>query len=99
MTSGGEITSVQWNSPAYRAGLSRGTKIIAVDGMALDDPTTLTDAIRQAQFTADPITLIVQDGKHFRNVAIQYHDGLRYPHLQRVPFTPERLADIIAPLP
>jgi predicted metalloprotease with PDZ domain len=94
----GDITSVLWNGPAFKAGLSRGTKIIAVDGMALDDPGALRDAIKQAQFTTSPIQLIIQDGQHFRNVSIDYHDGLRYPHLQRVPFTPDRLTDIMAPL-
>ena len=28
---------------------------------------------------------------------IDYHDGLRYPHLERVPGTPDRLANILAP--
>ena len=94
----GMIGSVQWNSPAFHAGLREGTQIIAVDGLALDSPATLTDAVKQAQFTTAPMTLLIQDGKHFRTVAVNYHDGLRYPHLQRVPFTPDRLADIITPL-
>ena len=33
----------------------------------------------------------------FRTIAFDYHDGLRYPHLERIPGTPDRLGDILAP--
>jgi predicted metalloprotease with PDZ domain len=98
VTANGEIASVLWDSAAYRAGLSRGTAIIAVNGLAFDSPATLSDAIRQAHGTSTPIVLIIKDGRHFRIVSIDYHDGLRYPHLGRVANTPDRLLDIIAPL-
>jgi predicted metalloprotease with PDZ domain len=98
ITAKGDIGAVRWDSPAYRAGLSRGTEIIAVNGLAFDSPATLKDAIKLAHGTTAPITLIIKDGRHFRTVSIDYHDGLRYPHLERIPNTPDRLADIIAPL-
>ena len=49
-----------------------------------------------AKAGAAPIELLLRDGKHFRNVKIDYHGGLRYPHLERVPNTPDRLDDILA---
>ncbi len=48
---------------------------------------------------SDPIALIVSNGERFRTVEIDYHDGLRYPHLERVEGAPARLDDILAPLP
>jgi len=44
------------------------------------------------------ITLLVRDGNHYRDIKIDYHGGLRYPHLERMAGTPDRLADILAPL-
>ena len=44
-----------------------------------------------------PITLIVKDGDQYRTVVLDYHDGLRYPRLERIPGTPDRLGDILTP--
>jgi len=45
----------------------------------------------------DPIELIVKTTDHYRVVRIDYHGGLRYPHLERDPSVPTAtLDDIIA---
>ncbi|MFN3522113.1 MAG: M61 family metallopeptidase [Phenylobacterium sp.] len=92
----GEIRAVQWDGPAFKAGLAVGAKLIAVDGVAFETER-LKGAITAAKGRAEPISLIVKSGDHFRTVQIPYHDGLRYPRLERVPGTPDRLADILAP--
>jgi len=91
------IDGVVWNSPAWKAGLVRGAKILAVDGLAFDGPDDLASAIRAAHGSQQPVELLVQDGKHFRDVRIAYHDGLRYPHLQRIPGKPDTLSALLAP--
>ncbi len=96
--SGGSIVSVVWNSPAYQAGLVVGGKIIAVNGLAYDDAGDLKAAIKLAQTSKEPIEILVQDDKHFRTVKIDYHEGLRYPHLARVAGIPALLDDVLAPL-
>ncbi len=96
---GASIARVAWGSPAFKAGLVEGGKIIAVDGLAYDDPSSIADAIKRAQHDKSPVSLLVQEGEHFRTVNIDYHGGLRYPHLQRIPGTPDRLDAILAPLP
>ena len=93
---GGTLASVQWDGPAYKAGLAAGGKLIAVNGMAFDDPGDLSNAIKQAVTDKGPIELLVQYDKHFQDVKIDYHGGLRYPHLERIPNTPDRLDDILA---
>jgi hypothetical protein len=55
----------------------------------------LTRAITQAKDGA-PITLLVQSGKRYRTVAVPYHDGLRYPHLEPIEGTRPRLDEIYA---
>jgi hypothetical protein len=51
----------------------------------------LKDAIRGAKAGNQPIELIVEDQDHVRMVKLDYHGGLRYPHLARIDNTDERL--------
>ena len=43
------------------------------------------------------LELLLKSGDRFRTVAFAYHDGLRYPRLERIEGTPDRLSDILAP--
>lgn len=90
------IGSVQWDSPAFRAGLAVGMQVIAVNGDAAS-ADVLARAITAAKDTATPISLIIKDGDHYRTVDLDYHDGLKYPHLERIPGTPDRLGDLFSP--
>ena len=94
----GTVRSVLWGSPAFTAGLAPGNKIAAVNGLAVDGTETLTDAITDAHKSNAPIELLLHDGARYRTVTIPYHGGLRYPHLERVANTPDRLGDILTPL-
>jgi predicted metalloprotease with PDZ domain len=96
--SGGTVSGVLWNSPAFRAGLVRGSKLIAVNGISYEDSSDLTDAIKLAKTSKAPIELLVQDDRHFRTLQLDYHDGLRYPHLERVAGKPALLDDLLAAL-
>jgi predicted metalloprotease with PDZ domain len=92
----GTLSSVQWGGPAFKAGLAAGGKLIAVNDTAFDDPDDLAGAIKQAAGGKQPIGLLLRYGNHFQSVKIDYHGGLRYPHLERIPNTPDRLDDILA---
>ncbi len=94
----GKIASVVWGSPAFRASLTKGGKIIAVNGLAYEDASDLEDALKLAKTSKAPIEILVQDGNHFRTIRIDYHDGPRYPHLERIPNTPDLLDAILAPM-
>ena len=58
----------------------------------------LRDAIRDAKGNTEPIKLIVQADTYVRDAKIDYHDGERYPILERVEGTPDYLDDITKPL-
>lgn len=90
------LTDVVWDGPAFKAGLTEGVQIIAVNGEAFA-PEDLKDAIRLAKTGAAPIDLLIKDKDTYRTVSIAYHDGLRYPRLERVPGAPDRLGEILAP--
>jgi len=89
------IGTVLWDSPAFKAGLTRGTKLIAVNGVAYDDDQ-LKDAVA-ATAKGGTLDLTVQDGERVRTTRVAYTGGLRYPHLERIPGTAARLDDIFAP--
>jgi predicted metalloprotease with PDZ domain len=91
----GDLTAVQWEGPAFKAGLTDGQKVIAVNGMAYD-PERLKDAVARATGAGDPVELIVKAGERYRVVRIPYNGGLRYPRLERLAGTPDRLGDILA---
>jgi predicted metalloprotease with PDZ domain len=90
------VVGVLWDSPAAKAGVVAGTKLLAVDGMAFE-PDRLKKAIQRAKGTTEPIELILQNGDRFRTLRVDYHGGLRYPHLERDPARPALLDDILAP--
>ena len=92
----GKIKDVLWNGAAFKAGLSPGTQIIAVNAVAFD-PDRFKDAIRAGQHSETAMSLIVREGDQFRTVALDYHGGLRYPHLERAPDHPALLDAILAP--
>jgi len=78
----GKITSVLWNGPAYKAGLKPDDMIVGVNGLVWDTPR-LRSAITAAKTGKDPILLLIQDHDRFATVPVDYHGGLRYPHLER----------------
>lgn len=97
LTADGRIRDVRWNGPADKARLAPGDKLIAVDGEIFSNEA-LQKAIRAAKGTTDPIRLILQADKFIRTAQIDYHDGERFPALERVDGTPAYLDDIIKPL-
>ena len=78
----GRIADVQWNGPAFQAGLVPGLSIVAVNGrdFSLD---SLKDAIDAAKTSQAPIELLVKNVDVYSTVKIHYHGGSRYPHLVR----------------
>jgi predicted metalloprotease with PDZ domain len=97
VTSDGHIEDVLVGSPADKAKLGPGMQIVAVNGRQFT-AQLLGDAIRDAKGNSAPIELIVVNTGTYRVVGIDYHDGQRYPHLERVDGTPDRLDEILAPM-
>ncbi len=95
-TSNGTIKGVRRGTSAWNAGLADGDRIIAVNGHAYSGDE-LDAAVEQAQHSTAPITLEVQGSNWLQTLKVNYHEGLRYPHLERLPGTTDLLAAIMAP--
>ncbi len=92
----GVVRDVREESPAWRAGLAPSMKVLAVDGQQFSEDA-LEYALRRAQHSAAQIALITVQTGWYQTLSLDYHDGLRYPHLERIPGTPDMLAAIAAP--
>jgi predicted metalloprotease with PDZ domain len=93
----GDIDDVLWNGPAYKAGLAPGMTLIAVNGRAFT-PEVFREAVREAQGSGAPIQLLVKNLAYYTTCNVDYHGGLKYPHLERVAGTADYLDQIITPL-
>jgi predicted metalloprotease with PDZ domain len=96
LTKENKVGDVLWNGPAFRAGLAPGMVLVAVNGEAAS-AEELTEAVKAAKEGKAPIELLVNSFGHISTIRLDYHGGLRYPHLERIPGTPDRLSQIHAP--
>jgi predicted metalloprotease with PDZ domain len=90
-----KVGDVLWNGPAFKAGLAPGMVLVAVNGEAASGEE-LTAAVKAAKEGKAPIELLVNSFGHISSIRLDYHGGLRYPHLERIPGTPDRLSQIHA---
>lgn len=95
-SSPGEVLDVLTGSPAAKAGLGAGVKIVAVNWRTFS-ASELHAVVKASRRAAEPITLIVQSGKTFKLITIDYHGGDRYPHLERNAGSQDLLQAITAP--
>lgn len=91
----GTVLDVVPGRAADRAGVGPGMKLVAVNGRRFS-----AERLRQAVAATrqgGKLGLLLENGDYFQTVALDYAGGERYPHLERVPATPDRLADIFRP--
>lgn len=93
----GSILDVRRHGPADKPGIEPGSKIIGVNGQ-IYSADQLKAAIREAKGNREPIHLIVQNDVFLTTAEIDYHDGERYPALERIADTPAYMDDILKPL-
>jgi len=91
------ISDVRWGSPADKAKLAPGQKLIAINGRVASGDQ-LRAAVRGAKGTNEPIHFIIQTETYVKPIDVDYHDGERFPTLQRIEGTPAMLDDITKPL-
>ncbi len=93
----GAVADVKWGGPVDKARIAPLEKIIGVNGHVYSGDT-LREAIKKAKTDPAPIHLILQSESNLRMADIDYHEGEKYPSLERVDGTPDYLDDITKPL-
>ena len=97
LTGDGTITQVKYDGIADRAQLTAGQKIVGVNG-GVYSSDALRQAIGDAKGTTKAVSLLIQDEDKLVTVNLDYHDGERYPTLQKVDGTTDYLDEITKPL-
>jgi len=93
----GVVGRVNWDGPAFNAGITTGTTVVAIDDHTYSDDA-MRDAIASAASGKVPIRVLLKQGNLFRSVELAYHGGLRYPHLVKVSEGDGALDRLLAPL-
>jgi predicted metalloprotease with PDZ domain len=93
----GSIVDVIQGSPAARAGVGPGTKILGVNGRTYGGQKQIDAALRAAQNGGPAVRMLLSGGETYREVTFDYHDGPKYPALERIAGTPDVLSIVAKP--
>ncbi len=93
----GSIRDVIPDMAAAVAGIGPGMKLQAVNGRQWS-PEVLRQAIQATKTAPKPLELLVASGNYFKTYGLNYHGGLRYPHLERDATKPDVMSEIIKPM-
>lgn len=90
------LTEVIWDSPAFKAGLTTNTTVVAVNGRTYS-AELLKSAITRSGKEGVSFDLLVRNQDRFRTVTISCPQGLQYPHLVPVEGKADGLQAILDP--
>ena len=93
----GRISDVLPGSPAAKAGLVPGAKIIAVNGRRYSTDA-LRIAVRDSRSATEPMPIIYSSGEFVTTANVDYRGGLRHPHLERIPNSADWLSELGKPI-
>ena len=91
----GNIGDVLWDGPAFKAGVSPGMQVVAVNGREFSSDN-MKDAITAASTDKSAqVQLLVKNFDEYKTLNVDYHHGLKYPHLERVPGAADQLTALL----
>jgi len=83
--------------PAMHAGISPGFRIISVNGRKFS-ADAIREGLRGSTTSTQPLEIIAENGDFVGVYHVDYHGGLRYPHLVRDETKKDVLSVIMTPL-
>ncbi len=89
----GKIGEVRWDSAAFNAGLGTGMTLVAINDIEYGKEA-MEAAIKAAKTDKAPIRVMVKEFDRYRTINVDYREGLRYPHLERI----EGKTDYLTPI-
>ena len=97
VTESGRVRDVIPGSLAARAGMSPGSQLIAINSRRYT-AEALKNAVRDSATATAPIQVIFEEGDFINTGSLDYRGGLRYPHLERIPSSPDWLSLQASPI-
>ena len=88
-----KFNRIQWNGTAFKAGLTVGMQLVAVNSLAYK-AEDLQAAITAAK-DGGGVELLVKVDNRYKTIKIDYRGGQKYPKLERIEGTPDRLTAIL----
>jgi predicted metalloprotease with PDZ domain len=79
----GAVQSVVWDSPAFKAGMTIGNRIVAINGTEYS-AELFRSSLKDATDKKRPLSLILKQDKRYRTITLDYSGGLRYPRLEKI---------------
>lgn len=92
----GEVKAVRWNGPVFQIGMAPGDRITRTGSHSY---TRATSASAVSNTDTTPMVIQFLRGRETFERTFDYHDGLRYRHLERITDRPDRLSLLIQKRP
>ena len=93
----GRIVDAVHGMPAAEAGIGPGMMLIAVNGRKFSREVW-HDLLQATKSASGPLELLVENTEYYKTYSLNYHEGEKYPHLERDASKPDLLSDISKPL-
>jgi predicted metalloprotease with PDZ domain len=80
--------------PAAKAGIGPGMKVVAVNGRRYS-AEVFRDALKAGKGGSQPMELLIENTDYYKTFKVDYHEGEKFPHLERDESKPDTLSDIM----
>jgi predicted metalloprotease with PDZ domain len=97
VTKEGHVRNAIPGMPAFESGLAPYMKIVGVNDQSFS-VTSLEQAIKGSKSTSEPILILASNTGSLGTYKINYHQGIRFPHLQLIAGAHDYLTEILKPL-
>jgi len=91
----GSVVDTIEGMPAAKAGIGPAMKILAVDGRKFTK-NAWREALKAAKSSSMPMEVLVENSDYIKTFKVDYHEGEKFPHLERDAFKPDLLSEIYA---
>jgi predicted metalloprotease with PDZ domain len=92
----GRVTDSIVTMPAYKAGISPGMKVMAVNGRQFT-PQVLRMALKASVNSTEPLRLLVLSDGYYKTCTMDYHGGEKFPRLVREAGRTDLLDNLLKP--
>ena len=98
VTKEGRVQNAIPGMPAFESGMAPYMQIVGVNGRSFS-VATIEQALKDSKSTSKPILILASNTGSLATYTIDYHEGIRFPHLRLIPGAQDYLTEILKPLP